>query len=150
MSHLTLTSVDPRRAAAARGVALVVEDDEVLRELLVDILASDGWSAVGVGDLPSARAALPRLRADLLVVDYQLGADTSRGLLSELAVAGGASPATLLVSATSEARAVAEGLGVSFLQKPFDIDELLSLAHARVSEARARAVQRSGLRPRTR
>lgn len=150
MRHLTLSApLAWTEASPSRGVALVVEDDEVLRELVVEILASDGWEAEGVENLSTARVALGRARTNLLVVDFQLGAETSRGLLAELAHAPDA-PATLLMSAAPEACAVAAGLGVTFVRKPFDIDELLSLAKAVAAQARARPAPRSGLRARTR
>jgi DNA-binding response OmpR family regulator len=123
-------------STSSRGVALVVEDDEVLRELTLEILASGGWRAEGAGDLRAARACMTRVRADLLVLDLQLGGETSEELLAELAGCA-AAPASMLVSASVEARDVALAYGVPFLRKPFDIDELLTLADAVVAQRRA-------------
>jgi DNA-binding response OmpR family regulator len=128
-------SSPPFAAAPPRGIAIVVEDDDVLRELVVEVLSAGSWAAHGVADLRSARDSMSELRPDLLELDLHLGEETSGELLAELANESSA-PATLLVSASEAARDVAADFGVPLLPKPFDIDELLAKADAVVAHAK--------------
>jgi DNA-binding response OmpR family regulator len=52
---------------------LVVEDDQSLRELLSAALEREGFEVEAVADAPSAEAALDRFKADVAILDIQLG-----------------------------------------------------------------------------
>ena len=125
-----------------RGIVLVVEDDDDLRELFVELLELGGWRAHGASSLGAARRKIAATRPDLLVLDFQLGGETSEPLLAELATMSCA-PAALLVSASLAARDVALTYGVTLVAKPFDAEQLLDQAGAVVARARA---SRSGTR----
>jgi DNA-binding response OmpR family regulator len=128
--------------ARPRGIVLVVDDDDDLRELFVELLELGGWRAHAAASLGQARRKLAASRPDLLVLDFQLGGETSESLLAELATMSCA-PAALLVSASPSAHAVALAYGVTLVAKPFDAEELLSQAETVVARARA---GRSGTR----
>lgn len=128
--------------ARPRGLALVVEDDDDLRELIVELLELGGWRAHSAASVAQARRKIGTVGPDLLVLDFQLGGETSEPLLADLATMSCA-PAALLVSASPTARGVATTYGVTLVAKPFDAEELLSQAEAVVAEARA---TRSGTR----
>ncbi len=129
--------------ARPRGVVLVVEDDDDLRELFVELLELGGWRAQGAANLGQARRKLAATRPDLLVLDFHLAGETTEPLLAELASMSCA-PAALLVSASIAARDVALAYGVKLVAKPFDAEELLVQADAVVAQSRAK---RSGTRP---
>lgn len=118
-------------------MVLVVEDDDDLRELFVELLELGGWRAAGAATVGQARRRLAASRPDLLVLDFQLGGETSEPLLAELASMSCA-PAALLVSASPAARDVATTYGVPLVAKPFDAEELLSQAEVVVAKSRAR------------
>jgi two-component system, OmpR family, phosphate regulon response regulator PhoB len=63
---------------------LVVEDDETMRELLVQHLSLDGYDVEAVGDSSAAIMALSRQEPDLVLLDIGLGAEDGRDLLGEL------------------------------------------------------------------
>jgi len=110
--------------------ALVVEDDETIREALLVTLEAEGFAAEGVGSLQDARIALARKRPTVVVLDLMLPDGRADELLAELAAATNAPP-TVLVSASPEAPEVARRFGIACMAKPFDLDHLLdALNHA--------------------
>ncbi len=114
-------------------VAVVLEDDDAIREAVVAILNDGTVRAIGVATLAEARAALERCPSALLLADYNLGSETADVLLDELAAAGRAVP-TALVSATNAGRSVAAERGLRFLAKPFDVDDLVRLVEALIED----------------
>jgi len=54
------------------GVLLVLDDDSAFRESLVALLESQGFEAVGVGSLETARAMILERSFDALLVDQEL------------------------------------------------------------------------------
>jgi CheY-like chemotaxis protein len=108
---------------------MIVDDDQDIRDSLVDLLESEGYDAVG---LPSGLAALTRLSSDELMPDAilldlfmpQMGGDQLRAVLLEhprwsripiIVCTGDLVPAELR----------RDVFGV--LQKPFDLEHLLDL-----------------------
>ena len=64
--------------------ALVLEDEFIIAMDLHDMLADWGFGQVAVAhDAEEARAALADGRPDVLIADYQLGAETSDDLIAE-------------------------------------------------------------------
>jgi two-component system, OmpR family, phosphate regulon response regulator PhoB len=63
---------------------LVVEDDDEMRELLVRLLAAEGYDVEAASDSASAITALSRLEPDLVLLDIVLGNEDGRDLLQEL------------------------------------------------------------------
>lgn len=118
-------------------LVLVVEDDGVIRETLCEILQEEGFAAHGVGTLDEARASVSSLDPAVMILDLMLHELTSEPLLVELAKATKA-PATILMSAASDAPRIADAYRIPLLRKPFDLDHALALVQ------RAR---REGLRP---
>jgi DNA-binding response OmpR family regulator len=114
----------------SQPTALVVEDDETIREALLVTLEAEGFVAEGAGSLTEARAALARNRPTVVVLDLMLPDGRADELLSELAAATNAPP-TVLVSASPDAPEVARRFGIACMAKPFDLDHLLdALNHA--------------------
>lgn len=110
--------------------ALVVEDDETIREALLITLEAEGFLAEGVGSLREARTALARAPVTVVVLDLMLPDGRADELLAELAAATN-SPPTVLVSASPDAPEVARRFGIACMAKPFDLDHLLdALNHA--------------------
>lgn len=115
---------------------LVVDDDDGLRGLVTDYLASNGFEAEGVGDGAAMRASLAARPADLVVLDLMLPGDDGLTLLRELRANGG--PPVVIISARGDEVDRVVGLEVGaddYLAKPFGPRELL---------ARVRAVLRRG------
>jgi two-component system cell cycle sensor histidine kinase/response regulator CckA len=123
------------RQAAARPTVLVVEDEDNLRELLVQSLEDAGYrigAAAGADDALKLVALLDA-RVDVLVTDVIMPGDSgptlARRLMQQYPGLGvilisGYTPATLDLS---------ELPGARFLQKPFGVEELVQAVGEMVS-----------------
>jgi DNA-binding response OmpR family regulator len=115
---------------------LVVEDDQNLRETLIEALEADGYEVVGAAD---GREALDRFRADrpdLVLLDLMLpelsGIEVTRVIRAEAGT-----PIVMLTARSSEVDKVV-GLEIGaddYVTKPFSVRELT---------ARLRAIFRRG------
>ncbi len=135
-----LTVVLTLRAAAARCVpgeqappaptgarVLVVEDNDVVRDLCVDVLESRGFTVVCVG---SGRAALVALRggvADVALLDVGLPDVSGLEVLAEATRLGITTPVILTSGNSREALGTAgPPVNTTFLRKPFLVPELIN------------------------
>ncbi|OYU91132.1 MAG: hybrid sensor histidine kinase/response regulator [Bradyrhizobiaceae bacterium PARB1] len=112
---------------SAGETVLVVEDEPVVRSVVVEMLQDEGYHVLEAIDGPSGLAALRRDRKiDLLVTDVGLPgmngrqlADQARETRPELKV--------LFITGYAESVAMAEGFllpGMEMITKPFDLDNL--------------------------
>lgn len=105
---------------------LVVEDDQALRETILEVLREFGYRATGVATSEDAARAFAAETPKLLLVDVQLAHDTTREfVLSVLAVRP--APPMILVSGSSPAAAMARELGLPMVSKPFDMQQLIEM-----------------------
>jgi signal transduction histidine kinase/CheY-like chemotaxis protein len=121
------------RAEVARVCAgvLVVEDDELVRRLLVDVLSRGGHRVRSAADAAGARAIARGQRLDLLVTDVVLPRGSGPTLARELQAQN---PGMVCLFATGyyddpELEEVPL-LGARLLRKPFSPDELLDAVNA--------------------
>jgi DNA-binding response OmpR family regulator len=121
-------------ACGPRSV-LVVEDEPVMRDVIIGALSDAGFGPIGVADLTDARAALTGDSPALIVLDLSLSGDFGADLLAELA-AREDPPCVLVCSAFPLAEMVAARFNVEVLRKPFDIDELVFAASRAVADGR--------------
>jgi PAS domain S-box-containing protein len=119
------------RAAAANGVALIVEDDELIRESTEQAIRSLGYGALAAQDAAEALRVLETREVDVLVADLTLPG-VSGAELAERARA--LRPGLPVVFATGDEAALS-GSGVAdavTLLKPYSIERLReALATAR-------------------
>ena len=113
--------------ADASEVVLVVEDEEVVRGLILEVLAEQGYRALQAGDGPGGLALLEGdARIDLLVTDIGLPGlngrqmvDAARRRRPDLKV--------LFMTGYAENAAIANGFlepGMAMITKPFSMDML--------------------------
>lgn len=110
---------------------LVVDDDDVLRDLIVRYLSQNGFSVAGVGDGRAMRAYLAEHEVGLVLLDLMLPGEDGLILARGLREHGG--PPVIILSARSEAVDRIVGLEVGaddYLPKPFDHRELLARIRA--------------------
>jgi CheY-like chemotaxis protein len=112
--------VDPRRRCA-----LVVEDNDVLREGVAAMLDDAGWGVVEADSLDGARALLSMLEPSVLLLDYDLRGELASVLLDEMVHARRATP-TVLVTACPLAFDAARSYRLELLPKPFSIERLMT------------------------
>jgi CheY-like chemotaxis protein len=111
---------------------LVVEDEQSIRDVLVDLFDVGGTDVTAVATLDEAKQALGRRTYDLIVTDLNLAGKRDGGL-QVMAAAGILStdaPIIVLTAFPHEAnRSASHRLGATyFLEKPADLAAIATLA----------------------
>jgi CheY-like chemotaxis protein len=108
-------------------VALVVDDQPLVRRFLSTVLRRQGWAVREAWDADSAVAVSDAEKIDLLVTDYDMPTVTGVALARTLRERHLGLP-VLMVSGHPEAAVELEGLRgrTAFAQKPISIDELIA------------------------
>ena len=124
-----------------KGSVLLVDDETKIRLALADALREDGHEVLATGNPREALQLLSQRLFDVMIVDNLMPELTGLDLIREIATS--AAPAErpqmimMTAHATIESAIEAMKLGASdYLQKPFEIDELLVIVN------RALAVQK--------
>jgi DNA-binding NtrC family response regulator len=125
------------------GSVLIVDDEAKIRELLKRALAEEGHDVVALDSAAAARAMLASRFFDVLLVDNLMPDATGLDLIRSLTetVPEGERPQILMMTAhaTVESAIAAMKLGaLDYLQKPFDIDELLVVVARALEHQRLR------------
>ena len=117
---------------------LVVDDDEVIRQLVVVNLELEGFEVFTAVDGEDALAKAAELQPDVVTLDVMMpkldGWDTAARLRGDPATAG---IKVILVSARAQEADIRRGnqLGVdAYLTKPFDPDELIAVVRQLAAE----------------
>ena len=108
--------------------AILIEDDGLVRTLLMRRMLAAGWSVVTLRDGRDLDAVLREERADVLVIDLGLPYIDGFALIEGLRARGVNTP-VLVISAYElpHLHESAKSVGANdLLQKPFDQDELIS------------------------
>ncbi|MBI4423038.1 MAG: response regulator transcription factor [Elusimicrobia bacterium] len=131
---------------------LVIDDDELVRSLLEDLLDSAGYVVKTVSSAFQARGALARWSPELVILDRGLpdveGAEFVKEIRSERV---SAPVPVLFLTARDTPADKTEGLlagGDDYLAKPFDSGELLARVEALLRRTRAPAAPARVLRAR--
>jgi two-component system response regulator AtoC len=125
------------------GSILLVDDEAKIRNALAQALREDGHEVVAIGSPRDAQRLLARGTFDVLIVDNLMPELTGLDLIRELvsASADADRPQILLMTAhaTIESAIEAMKLGAfDYLQKPFEIDELLVVVRRALDHQRLR------------
>ena len=127
------------RQEAARHRALVVDDEETIRHILVNVLEENGCETRAAGSAEEAIAVLPNYIPDVALLDIVLPGKSGLELLAHLKKM---SPDTEVVMITSHAsaetalQATREG-AYAYLRKPFEDLEEIWVTVQRALEKRA-------------
>lgn len=119
----------PRNRAAGDGTILVVEDNEVVREMVCEMLEGIGYTILSAGDPQKALELLSRedVRIDLLLSDVVMPGMSGPELYEQLVV-GRPDLKAVYISGYPVNPALRGGAledEVSYLQKPFTAEALL-------------------------
>ena len=124
----------------ARGSILLADDEEKILKRLGRALRDEGHEVVEATTIREAQRHLGERAFDLLVVDNVMPGMTGIELVRELAQQPAAErPQIVMMTAHGSTQIVREAfkLGVEdFLEKPFEVDELLALARRAVKSLR--------------
>jgi DNA-binding response OmpR family regulator len=104
---------------------LVVEDDNDIRELLVEALAEDGyevdWAKDGLSGLRSAQARTP----ELVILDLMIPGLDGRGFIRECRRDPRCSATNVIVVSAYPGERIGEIDAQAVMQKPFNLGSLL-------------------------
>lgn len=118
------------KTSAAR--ILVVDDEDVLREMLGDALRLSGFEVLEAADGSKALTVLQSGKVDLIISDVNMPGMDGYEMLSHLRAQGDETPAIML-TARRERADVTKGLKLGaddYVTKPFGLEELILRVNA--------------------
>jgi PAS domain S-box-containing protein len=128
--------VNASRHAATGETVLVVEDEPVVRSVILEMLGEQGYRTIEAGDGPSGlRLLRMNEQIDLLITDVGLPGMNGRQL-ADLARETRPDLKILFITGYAESVAIADGFlqpGMEMITKPFDLDHLSRRIRAMIS-----------------
>jgi PAS domain S-box-containing protein len=128
--------VNAGRHAATGETVLVVEDEPVVRGVILEMLGDQGYRAIEAADGPSGlRLLRMNEQIDLLITDVGLPGMNGRQL-ADLARETRPDLKILFITGYAESVAIADGFlqpGMEMITKPFDLDHLSRRIRAMIS-----------------
>lgn len=122
----------PKATLEPKPSFLIIEDDADILASLTASLKDRGYEALGINDPLHLEAALKAITPNVWLVDYFLS-KKANGLEINTDQLGCC--AFILMSAYPQAKVLAQELGISYLEKPFSLDQLISLSHQAITDA---------------
>jgi DNA-binding NtrC family response regulator len=110
------------------ATVLVVDDEQTARSFVSGALGDAGYEAIEAGDLAQARQAIETGAADIVLLDVVLPDGSGLSLLQQIAREN-PSPPVILITAFGEVQLAVQAMkegALDFLQKPLDLDQLIS------------------------
>ncbi len=124
----------------SRGTILVVEDDNHIRNGLVDVLESEGYVAVPAADGKQGLSIARQQRFDLIVLDIMMPGLSGYDVCREIRKKDATTPVIMLTAKGEEVdKVVGLELGADdYVTKPFGVRELLARVAAALRRSRAK------------
>ena len=119
---LPATQVTPVTTTPPQQMILVVDDERFIVSLLTEILEEEGYLVRVASDGEAALRMIESARPDLVVADIMMPRLDGLTLASMLRSSSHPIPVILMSAAVTP-----RSHGISFLPKPFDIDDLLGV-----------------------
>jgi DNA-binding NtrC family response regulator len=125
------------------GSILLVDDEEKILKTLGRALRDDGHELVTASNGKEAQRLLAERSFDLLIIDFLMPDRTGMDVIRELATSMPESerPAVVMMTAHGSIESAVEAMKLGardYLQKPFEVEELLVLARRALEDQRAR------------
>jgi two-component system, NtrC family, response regulator AtoC len=125
------------------GTILLVDDEAKIRNALSQALREDGHEVVAAGSPREAQRLLARAAFDLLLIDNLMPELTGLDVIRELVATTTAEerPQILLMTAHATVESAIEAMklgALDYLQKPFEVDELLVVVNRALDHQRLR------------
>lgn len=120
----------------AHATVLVIEDDDAIRDFIVEVLDDEGYCVHGVPDIQTGKIALADQRIDLILCDYHLPDASGLAFARSLQDSGSTVP-IVLMTADSRPPAHSDRAAIAFcLLKPFTLTQLLDCVAAHLRARR--------------
>lgn len=116
---------------------LVVDDDDSIRSMLVEILSNEGYTVVAARDGMEALAAIERATPSVVLLDLLMPMLGGRAVADVLRQNGSSVP-IVVMTASEEAARSREFHADAYVEKPFELDELLATVARLADPARTR------------
>src|SRR5687768_15095065 len=125
------------------GSILLVDDEEKILKTLGRALRDDGHEVVTASNANDATRLLTQRAFDLMVIDFLMPDRTGMDVLRELSASTPEAerPAVIMMTAHGSIENAVEAMKLGardYLQKPFEVDELLVLTRRALEDQRAR------------
>ena len=125
------------------GSILLADDEEKILKTLGRALRDDGHEVVTVSNAKEAARLLSERSFDLLIIDFLMPDRTGLDVIRDLAAntPEAERPAVVMMTAHGSIESAVEAMKLGardYLQKPFEVDELLVLARRALEDQRAR------------
>ena len=125
------------------GSILLADDEEKILKTLGRALRDDGHEVITASNARDATRLLSERSVDLLVIDFLMPDRTGLDVIRELAASTPESerPAVVMMTAHGSIESAVEAMKLGardYLQKPFEVEELLVLARRALEDQRAR------------
>jgi CheY-like chemotaxis protein len=105
---------------------MIVDDEPAICDMLATVLQDEGHQALAVNSGPEALERAPRERPDVFLIDVMMPGMDGRTLVNRLRALPDLEP-TPIIMMSAAVRTFAPQPGVvTFLAKPFDLDQLLA------------------------
>lgn len=129
----------------APGTVLLVDDEEALVRHLGRALREEGHEVVTATSVAEASRRLAARSFDVLVADNLMPGGTGLDLIRELQTAGADRPAVVMITAHASVESAIEAMRLGafdYLQKPFEIEELVVAVTRAIEHQRLRGQHR--------
>jgi len=125
------------------GSILLADDEEKILKTLGRALRDDGHEVITASNAKDATRLLSERSIDLLVIDFLMPDRTGLDVIRDLAATTPESerPAVVMMTAHGSIESAVEAMKLGardYLQKPFEVEELLVLARRALEDQRAR------------
>lgn len=111
---------------------LIVDDDEIMLEGLKIALEEEHHEVITTNDNTTIAKQVSQILPDLILIDYLMPGNDGAQIISSLKKNEKSRHIPIIMfSASKGAEEIAKEFGAnSFLEKPFELDELLRLVHS--------------------
>ncbi|TLZ43446.1 MAG: response regulator [Methanobacteriota archaeon] len=129
MASVRDDSMTAQIASSDRPGILVVDDDEGIRENIVDLLGSEDYRVVSAADATEALRVLESEKIDLLLTDFQMPGPSGVELIEAARKKDAALPVILMTAYLYVYDQLDDDKkrDITILRKPFDADEVLKV-----------------------
>lgn len=140
VGYMETSGVDAVPADPDHRTILLIDDDRDIRAALAAMLADEGYEVLAAPDGFDGLASLDGTRPDVIILDWMMpvvdGGRFVRALRGEWRL----TTPVLVITAGRVTRSEALAAGAdAFLQKPFELDELLDKVHELATRSPATA-----------